>query len=322
MATFFERVIDLMQKEGKLYMPKKGISELIDSKAEKKEKKGKLAYEDVAEIAGVSLQTVYKWKRGALPKRDPIEKLSIAFGVKEDWLLGKTDAATDNYRQDFFAFEEFGFSQMAYHNLRRLKNQGEDMHKVMKGLNYLLEHAIFPFELAPEDIEESQEALAREEDADERAFLEACIAEDQKKAKLITLPALDLINKFFSLYPEGERVTVSGRSLAKVRQRIENQGMYAGFWRDLDMKRCRASESDAVALLELEALFHKCKRELLKKELKGRNLKQEIDDMLSKIGEDDVPDEEYEQSSPIPFMSTQEVALDALCEFYDLYDAD
>ena len=58
MASFFERVTDLMQKDGGIYMPKEGISELIDIKAEKKKKKGKLAYEDIAEIAGVSLQTI------------------------------------------------------------------------------------------------------------------------------------------------------------------------------------------------------------------------------------------------------------------------
>ena len=324
MASFFERVTDLMQKDGGIYMPKEGISELIDSKAEKKKKKGKLAYEDIAEIAGVSLQTIYKWKRGAMPKREPIEKLAIAFGVKEDWLLGKTDAATESYKQGFFAFEEYGFSQKAYHNLLRLKKQGADMNEVMKGLNCLLEYAVFPYELAPEDIEVAQETLEREEDAEEKAFLEARIAEDQEKARLVTLPVLDLMNKFFSLYPEGERVTISGRGLAKVRQKVESHGMYAGFWSDLDVKRCRAPESDAVALLELESLFHKCKRELLKRELKGRNLKQEIDELISKIGEEDVPDEAYEkeETTPIPFMSTQEVALDALCDFYDLHGAD
>ena len=321
MASFFERVTDLMQKDGGIYMPKEGISELIDIKAEKKKKKGKLAYEDIAEIAGVSLQTIYKWKRGAMPKREPIEKLAIAFGVKEDWLLGKTDAATESYKQGFFAFEEYGFSQKAYHNLLRLKKQGADMNEVMKGLNCLLEYAVFPYELAPEDIEVAQETLEREEDAEEKAFLEARIAEDQEKAKLVTLPVLDLINKFFSLYPEGERVTISGRGLARVRQKVESHGMYAGFWSDLDVKRCRAPESDAVALLELESLFHKCKRELLKRELKGRNLKQEIDDLISEIGED-VSDEECEENAPVPFMSTQEVALDALCDFYDLHDAD
>ena len=73
-----------------------------------------------------------------------------------------------------------------------------------------------------------------------------------------------------------------------------------------------------------QSLFHKCKRELLKKELKDRNLKQEIDELISKIGEEDVPDEAYEkeESTPIPFMSTQVVALDALCDFYDLHGED
>ena len=106
----------------------------------KRNEKG-LSMNDVAKMCDVSAQAVANWVNlGTLPKTDKLNKLSEAFGVSVQWLLGKTDIPIASVELAATAYRDLGISEKTYQALIELKNKGTDMKKFMSGINALFEY--------------------------------------------------------------------------------------------------------------------------------------------------------------------------------------
>lgn len=88
-------------------------------------KKG-VSLSKAAESIGVNRAAVSKWKDGATPNGETIQKFADFFGVSTDYLLEKEKAPTDNdERKDEIGFNDFTY---AMHNeTKDLPQEKKDM---------------------------------------------------------------------------------------------------------------------------------------------------------------------------------------------------
>lgn len=95
----------------------------VNAELRKKWENGGLKNTDIAELCGVSAQTVGYWVNGKnLPDLSKIRILATAFDVDPAWLLGFTDTYKTENRDSYAPFETLGFSEQAWKNLTKVVN--------------------------------------------------------------------------------------------------------------------------------------------------------------------------------------------------------
>ena len=64
----------------------------------------------VAEAIGVNRSTATKWKKGAIPSGDTLQKLSDYFGVSVDYLLNEETKKSPAVAEDKITFDDFTYA--------------------------------------------------------------------------------------------------------------------------------------------------------------------------------------------------------------------
>lgn len=212
--TFAKRLECLMTQKDFPVIPK---TETLRQLAEKKQRLGHLSGADIAKIAQVSTASANYWLANkTFPQMECLKLLSDAFGVSVEWLLAQTDSRNLEFKTGYGAFEELGFSAKAYENLKRLKDQGRDMKELMDGINQLLEYDTQPHSDLSDEIEEYKKQAAIEDTEDEKEYLLGAADKLDKYVAEIRLPALEYLNDFFDLYPNGVYTHVPLRKVMKL----------------------------------------------------------------------------------------------------------
>lgn len=122
----------------------------VNEELRKKWENGGLKNTDIAELCGVSAQTVGYWVNGKnLPDLSKIRILATAFDVDPAWLLGFTDTYKTENRDSYAPFETLGFSEKAWKNLitvvNNMKARGLNKEEIreqysIRALNNILEN--------------------------------------------------------------------------------------------------------------------------------------------------------------------------------------
>lgn len=311
-SAFPDKLNALMNEIGELYTPK-AKTPLLEEKRNKKLKTGKLSYQDMGDIAGVTSQAVFKWgnpNSPTTPKMEYIQRLSDAYDVSVPWLLGLSDVPNDENERDFSPFKELGFSYKAYENLCQLKKQGEDMKSLMQGLNYILEYGTHPWSWLGEEIEELEKQIELEDDSAEKEDLNRLLQENINQMKTLNIPILEQLNKFFDLYPQGTYVEVPVQVLLELRNSLEKNGVEGTRWSGLFKNTVSPAMTDSAALLTIENTLKERKKHLLKEVLKGRDIDKEVDSLFDRSFD------EIDESETGP-IATQEYALMLLNNYYN-----
>ena len=159
-SAFSKRLDKLMSEKEFPVQPNDHI--LIELQ-HKKERNGYLSAPDIGKIVGASAQAVLNWlsSPSVVPNMKYIHKLSDAFGVSVEWILGQSDIPHAEKKETFDVFHEYGFSAEAFQVLDRLKEQGENMEVLMQGLNAFLAYYTTPYDWLAEAVEEAINDLQR-----------------------------------------------------------------------------------------------------------------------------------------------------------------
>lgn len=303
-STFAEKLNAFMNEIGELYTPK-AKTPLLEEKRAKKIKTGKLSYQDIGDIVGVTSQAVFRWgnpNTAATPKMEYIQKLSEAYNVSAPWLLGLSEVPNEENEADYSPFKELGFSYKAYENLCQLKNQGESMESLMQGLNYVLEYGIHPWSWVGDDTQELEKRIAEEDDPKEQERLKECLQSDIERMKTLNIPILSQLNKFFDLYAQGIYMEVPVQRLVALDKCLEENGINGTALYDF-FNPTSPAMTDSAALLTVESTLKEIKKQLLKDTLKNRDIEKELEFMLD--------------DSTMGPMASQAYALKLLNEYYN-----
>ena len=163
--------IDIFKKRFEVMIGANDIKP-VNEELRKKWENGGLKNTDIAELCGVSAQTVGYWVNGKnLPDLSKIRILATAFDVDPAWLLGFTDTPKTENRDSYAPFETLGFSEQAWKNLTKVVNnmkaRGLNKEEIreqysIRALNNILENIYFKKVFVPNnndntDIEELNE---------------------------------------------------------------------------------------------------------------------------------------------------------------------
>ena len=201
MNVFKDRLLYLMTQNERTNL-KRGV--MKDPSLEEKRKQKGLSTYDVAALCGASAQSVSNWinsKNGIVPKPATMLKLGEAFGVTTAWLTGETDAPNQEVTIEFAPFREFGFSYAAYESLKKMKECGTDMIRLMMGINCILESR-------HSDNQEWAKHVLDEPDGDYTEEERATAKEYLKEPGDYELPVVESLNQFFDMHSEGEYVKI------------------------------------------------------------------------------------------------------------------
>ena len=141
--------IDIFKKRFEIMIGANDIKP-VNEELRKKWENGGLKNTDIAELCGVSAQTVGYWVNGKnLPDLSKIRVLATAFDVDPAWLLGFTDTPKTENRDSYAPFETLGFSEQAWKNLievvNNMKARGLNKEEIreqysIRALNNILEN--------------------------------------------------------------------------------------------------------------------------------------------------------------------------------------
>lgn len=343
--TFIDRL--WLLRKGKDFFPtgKTDLNISLAAFEEKKKKNGSLTQADIAKIAGVSGEAVKLWYNKhspTTPRTAIVKRLSDAFNVSVEWLLGQTDAPTLEQREGFEPFKKFGFSFEAYQMLCVLHEQGEDMKSLMHGINNILEFSLCPQadlkNLADEFRTEAENEMDLSPE-DKALYLKK--AEDMERAaKQLSLPALVSLNKFFDLYKSGTYIHAPAKDVVRFRRDLEahvdsilrsipktdDKEVVESFknnleenlhliqsgskWSKIFSHPASPVYDDSAALFELENTLKEIKKQLVRKE------KQRLDALpMSQRTFTDT----FESTFPDPlygYAASHEFAIKQLSDFY------
>ena len=144
-----ENYSDIFVERLSALMKSKEYSMVTDGELKaKKEKKG-LTNSDIANLCGVSKQTVSNWmSQKNYPEMSRVVIIANAFGVNPAWLLGLSNVTYIEKETDFDPFDKLGFSYKAWQNLKEyisvLKANGQSIDMIRENhsirvLNTILE---------------------------------------------------------------------------------------------------------------------------------------------------------------------------------------
>ncbi len=155
--------------------------EIFNDKGENIFEKKQISNREMSKLTGLSAQTISQWvsNKDVNPSIYALEELTKIFKISVDWLLAK-DTMPETFKdRELKLFKEFGFSDTAYKNLCRFKENDIDMEKIMYGINQLLSDSFLL------DI-----------------IYEGKIS-DEEKLNISHFPTLLYLSQFFSLYEDG-----------------------------------------------------------------------------------------------------------------------
>ena len=310
-SVFSDRLGELMNEKK---FPVQANDHLLIELRNKKERLGYLSAPDIGKIVGASAQAVLNWLNSpsTVPHLKYIHKLSDAFGVSVEWILGQSDVPHAEKKEVYGVFSEYGFSAEAFQVLDRLKEQGENMETLMRGLNAFLAYYTTPYDWLSEVIKDATNDLESEDDEGEKELLRAEIEFDSKREAKIAVPALNSLNSFFDLFSNGMIVQVPIQTVLEEQRRLTEEGKGVR-WHKLLMNTIYPAQSDSAALFEVETALRDAKKQLIKKELKR------IKKLPKKYTEQK---EIVAVSEEFGFLSTQQHALEQLDLFYNSGECD
>ncbi len=196
------------------YFSKKGIGYVVDERRD-------ITNTELATLCSVSGPAIKTWldKDNIVPGPRPLLCLSEAFGVSVDWIIGNHDTISSKIESDYDVLGKYGFTADAFQTLAKLQEQGEDMTKVMAGINSLLsykeEHPkIIPYKSKKTYYDYNEDKVKHEVtiNSDEPASYDETV---------LYTPALDTFNTYFNINRTLSKVNINNDVFKEILKRIK-----------------------------------------------------------------------------------------------------